>query len=170
MVILSSLHFANHARLVCRGQRLRKGSFPVSFAFDCVLASYLLLASLTIWCAQARVTAFPVETPALPGASDAPDPTRMLRIVEPAVASIPHALGSLACMVAALALVMGTPFDPRYAAVGALAVSLYLMLLNLSHLIEDWDAGVTLAETACVRSLLPTLLGLPMLVAGLRLL
>jgi hypothetical protein len=142
----------------------------VSFAFDCLMASYLLLASLTIWCARSTTSVASVKTgvqtadgPAMPGEA-------LLRLVEPAVTSIPHALGSLGLLIAGLALLVGTPFDIRYAAICALAVSLYLAVINLSFLIEDWQRGVALQRMLCVRSLLPTLFGAPMLVAGLRLL
>ena len=146
----------------------------MSFAFDCLLASYLLLASLTIWCAQATTTVLTVEAKPLP-AGGRPGPHQAaahaaLRIVEPALASLPHALGSLGCLVAALALCVGTPFDIRYAAICAFAVALYLVLINLSHLIEDWRAGVPMQQMVCVRSTLPALLAAPMIVAGLRLL
>jgi hypothetical protein len=142
----------------------------VSFAFDCLLASYLLLASLTIWCARSSTSLVPVKT----GVQTADGPTMpgeaLLRLVEPAIASTPHALGSLGLLVAGLALLVGTPFDIRYAAVCALAVSLYLAVVNLSFLIEDWQRGVAVERMLCVRSLLPTCFAAPMLVAGLRLL
>jgi hypothetical protein len=142
----------------------------VSFAFDCLLASYLLLASLTIWCARSTSTMARVKT----GVQTADGPTMpgeaLLRRVEPAIMSVPHALGSLGLLVAGLALLVGTPFDIRYAGICALAVALYLAVINLSFLIEDWQRGVALQRMVCVRSLLPTLFAGPMLVAGLRLL
>ena len=146
----------------------------MSFAFDCLLASYLLLSSLTIWCAQSTVTVLTVEAKSLP-AGGRPGPAAgaayaALRVVEPALASLPHALGSLGCLVAALALFAGTPFDIRYAAICAFAVALYLVLINLSHLIEDWRAGVPMQQMVCVRSTLPALLAAPMIIAGFRLL
>lgn len=146
----------------------------MSFAFDCLLASYLLVASLTIWCAQAStVSVLTVKVdPQLAGgppvARTGSGPA-LLRIVEPCLASLPHALGSLACLIAALALCVGTPFDIRYAAICAFAVALYLVLINLSHLIEDWRDGVALGQMVCIRSMLPALLAAPMLMAGLRL-
>ena len=118
----------------------------MSFAFDCLLATYLLLASLTIWCAQATtslitvtIDAEPAVGPRMPGAGKA---GALLRMLEPSLASLPHALGSVSCLVAALALVVGTPFDIHYAAIAALGVALYLILINISHLIEDWQHGV----------------------------
>jgi hypothetical protein len=142
----------------------------VSFAFDCLLASYLLLASLTIWCARSTTSLIPVKT----GAQTADGPTMpgeaLLRLVEPAIASTPHALGSLGLLVAGLALLVGTPFDIRYAAICALSVALYLAVINLSFLIEDWQRGVAVQRMLCVRSLLPSVFAAPMLVAGLRLL
>ena len=94
----------------------------------------------------------------------------LLRLVEPAILSIPHALGSLGLLIAGLALLVGTPFDIRYAAVCALTVALYLGVINLSFLIEDWQRGVTVQRMLNVRSLLPTCFATPMLLAGLRLL
>ena len=146
----------------------------MSFAFDCLLASYLVLASLTIWCAQAVTRLIAVEGGLEP--ADGPAATRvnparaLLRIVEPCLASLPHALGSLACFIAALSLTIGAPFDLRYAAVAVFGVALYLILINLTHLIEDWQLGVPAGKMLCVRSLLPALLAMPMLLAGLRLL
>lgn len=140
---------------------------------DCLLASYLLLASLTIWCAQVTTTSMAVETGLEP--AHGPHPFRsgqaqaLLRAVEPCLASLPHAMGSLACLVAALALLIGTPFDIRYAAIASLGVALYLVLINLTHLIEDWQHGVPVERMVCVRSLLPAILASPMLLAGLRL-
>jgi hypothetical protein len=142
----------------------------VSFALDCFLAGYLLLASLTIWCGQTRSSLIGIK-----GAQvvDGPGPAHaglaVLRVVEPALASLPHALGSLACLIAGLAFLVGTPFDIRYAAIGALAVALYLLVVNLAFLIEDWQRGVALQRMLCVRSLLPSCFAAPMLVAGLRL-
>ena len=134
------------------------------------MASYLLLASLTIWCARSTSSVAVVKTgvqtadgPAMPGQA-------LLRLFEPAIMSIPHALGSLGLLIAGLALLVGTPFDIRYAAVCALSVALYLAVINLSFLIEDWQRGVTLQRMLCVRSLLPSCFAAPMLVAGLRLL
>ena len=134
------------------------------------MASYLLLASLTIWCARSTSSVAVVKTgvqtadgPAMPGQA-------LLRLVEPAIMSIPHALGSLGLLIAGLALLVGTPFDIRYAAVCALSVARYLAVINLSFLIEDWQRGVTLQRMLCVRSLLPSCFAAPMLVAGLRLL
>ena len=145
----------------------------MSFAFDCLLASYLLLASLTIWCAQATTSLLAVKTqpelnhgPRLPGAGQA---QALLRIVEPCLASLPHAMGSLACLIAALSLMIGAPFDLRYAAIAVFAVALYLVLINLSHLIEDWQHGLPARRMMCTRSLLPAILASPMLLAGLRL-
>ncbi len=142
----------------------------MSFALDCLLASYLLLASLTIWCARSTSSAAVVKTgvqtadgPVLPGEA-------LLRMVEPAVMSLPHALGSLGLLIAGLALLVGTPFDIRYAAICAMSVALYLGVINLSYLIEDWQRGVTVQRMLNVRSLLPSCFALPMLVAGLRLL
>lgn len=135
------------------------------------MASYLLLASLTIWCARNTATAFQLKTG--PQIADGPSwissTSALLRIVEPALASLPHVLGSLACLVAGLALCVGAPFDLRYAAVGALAVALYLTVVNLAYLIEDWQRGVPLVRMLCVRSLLPACFAAPMLMAGLRL-
>ena len=72
----------------------------MSFALDCLLTSYLLLASLTIWCAQATSTVFTVQTGPVPAHGPRPPGFRpaqaLLRIVEPSLASLPHALGSLA--------------------------------------------------------------------------
>jgi len=145
----------------------------VSFAFDCLLAAYLLLASLTIWCAQATTTVLTVKAgpePAsgfnLPGTGAA---QAILRVVEPGLASLPHALGSLGCLIAAFSLIVGAPFDIRYAAIAAFGVALYLILINLTHLIEDWQEGVPIAKMVCVRSLLPSILASPMLLAGMRL-
>ena len=145
----------------------------MSLAFDCLLASYLLLASLTIWCAQATTTVLtmkagpePAHGPRLPGAGQA---QAVLRFVEPCLASLPHAMGSLACLVAALSLMIGAPFDIRYAAIAVFGVALYLVLINLTHLIEDWRDGVPARRMMCVRSLLPAILASPMLLAGLRL-
>lgn len=141
----------------------------LSYALDCLLASYMLLASLTIWCARSSVSLVPVPAQgrpvgAAPGAGRA-----MLRIVEPTLMSLPNALGSLGCLVAGLALIQGAPFDIRYAAIGAMAVALYLAVINLSYLIEDWQRGVEIQRMACVRSLLPTCFAAPMLLSGLRL-
>ena len=134
------------------------------------MASYLLLASLTIWCARSTTSAAVVKTgvqtadgPVLPGEA-------LLRLVEPAVMSLPHALGSLGLLIAGLALLVGTPFDIRYAAICALSVALYLGVINLSYLIEDWQRGVTVQRMLNVRSLLPSCFAAPMLLAGLRLL
>ena len=145
----------------------------MSFAFDCLLASYLVLASLTIWCAQATTRLIAVEPGLEPadgrkglGASQA---QALLRIVEPCLASIPHALGSVACLIAALSLTIGAPFDLRYAAIAVFGVALYLVLINITHLVEDWQHGVPARKMMCVRSLLPALLASPMLLAGLRL-
>ena len=146
----------------------------MTVVIDGLLAGYLLLASLTIWCAQAngRQIAVKVDRQLAGGPQLAPRVAGMavLRIVEPCLASLPHALGSLGCLIAALALLVGTPFDIHYAAISAFAVALYLVLVNLSHLIDDWRDGVAVARMLCVRSLLPALLASPMLLAGLRLL
>ena len=146
----------------------------MSLAFDCLLASYLLLASLTIWCAQSTASVYSIATDTqLAGASrlrHAGSVQAALRAITPCLAALPHALGSLGCLIAALALLVGTPFDIRYAAVGVLAVGLYFLMINLSHLIEDWHNGVSPRRMVCVRSLLPALLSAPMLLAGLRLL
>lgn len=144
----------------------------MSFAFDCLLASYLLLASLTIWCAEAtsllaaKSDLVADRGPRFPGVDQA---QAVLRIVEPCLASLPNAMGSLACLVAALSLVIGAPFDLRYAAIAVGAVALYLVLINLTHLIEDWQHGVPAQRMLCVRSLLPAILAAPMVLAGLRL-
>jgi hypothetical protein len=134
----------------------------------------MLLASLTIWCSQTTLSV--VSVPAGPQPADgmgltAPSPAMVVvRYVEPALASLPHALGSLSCLVAGLALLVGTPFDQRYAAIAAFGVALYLVMINLSHLIEDWQNGVAPGRMLCTRSLLPTLVAAPMLLSGLRLL
>ena len=145
----------------------------MSFIFDCILSSYLLVASLTIWCAQTTPRSVTVETgleTVLRSQSPGVRPAKTaLSVVEPALASLPHALGSLGCLIAALALTIGAPFELRYAAVAVFGVAAYLILINLSHLIEDWQNGVSAAQMVCVRSLLPAILASPMLVAGLRL-
>ncbi len=129
----------------------------------------MLLASLTIWCARATASLIPVKT----GAQTADGPVMpgeaLLRLIEPAVVSLPHALGSLGCLIAGLALLVGTPFDIRYAAIAGLGVALYLAVINLAYLIEDWQRGVALQRMLCVRSLLPSCFAAPMLIAGLRL-
>jgi len=142
----------------------------VSFTFDCLLASYLLLASLTIWCARSTSALAAVKTGVQTADGPAVSSESLLRRVEPAILSLPHALGSLGLLIAGLALLVGTPFDIRYAGVCALSVALYLAVINLSFLIEDWQRGVALQRMLCVRSLLPTCFAAPMLVAGLRLL
>ena len=141
----------------------------MSFALDCLLSAYLLLASLTIWCAQATTTVLTVTTgpvsahgPRLPG-------TALLRLVQPGLASLPNAMGSLSCLIAAFTLTIGAPFDAHYAAIAVLGVALYLVMINLTHLIEDWQSGVPVERMACVRSLLPAILASPMMLAGLRL-
>ena len=141
----------------------------MSFAFDCFLAGYLLLASLTIWCAQTTATVLTAKSAPEPAFGPSLPASGVLRLVETGVAVLPNALGALGCLVAALALVVGTPFDIRYAAIAALGVALYLMLINIAHLIEDWHHGVPVAQMFCVRSLLPAILSSPMLIAGLRL-
>lgn len=141
----------------------------MSFALDCALAAYLLLASLTIWCAQAATTVLTVATGPVPAHAPQLPGTAILRIVEPGLASLPNALGSMACLIAALALMVGAPFDIRYAAIAAFGVALYLVLINLTHLIEDWQNGVALERMVCVRSLLPAILASPMILAGMRL-
>jgi len=145
----------------------------VSFAFDCLLSAYLLLASLTIWCAQATTSVLTVTTGPVSAQVSAPGPrfsgTALLRLVEPGLASLPNAMGSLSCLIAAFTLTIGAPFDPRYSAIAVLGVALYLVMVNLSHLIEDWQNGVPVERMACVRSLLPAILATPMMLAGLRL-
>ena len=59
--------------------------------------------------------------------------------------------------------------DSRYAAIAAFGVALYLILINLTHLIEDWQHGVPVEKMMCVRSLLPAILASPMVFAGMRL-
>jgi hypothetical protein len=137
---------------------------------DCLLASYLLVASLTIWCARSTSAAAVIKT----GVQTADGPAfageALLRKVEPVLASIPHALGSFGLLVAGLALLVGTPFDIRYAAICVMAVALYLTVINLSYLIEDWQRGVAVKRMLNIRSLLPACFAAPMLAAGLRLL
>jgi len=149
------------------------GYTHVTLAFDCLLAAYLLLASLTIWCAQASITVLIVQTGPVPAHGSGLPVTRsaetVLRVVAQGLAALPYGLGSLACLVAALALLVGTPFDIRYAAIAVFGVALYLTLINLTHLIEDWQHGVPPERMLCVRSLLPAVLALPMVLAGLRL-
>ena len=129
----------------------------------------MLLASLTIWCARSSASIIPVESAAQTAAGPVLAGQAVLRLVEPALASLPHALGSLGCLIAGLALLVGTPFDIRYAAIAGLGVALYFGVINLAYLIEDWHRGVTLQRMLCVRSLLPACFAAPMLVAGLRL-
>jgi len=146
----------------------------VSFAFDCLLASYLMLASLTIWCAQvtSRLASLDpeLETAQGPMALGKRQADAVIRFVEPCLASLPHALGSLACLIGALSLTVGAPFDLRYAAIAVLGVAFYLVLINFTHLTEDWQNGVPARRMVCVRSLLPALLAAPLVLAGLRLL
>lgn len=141
----------------------------MSFAFDCLLTGYLLVASLTIWCAQATTTVLTVTTGPVPAHGPRAAGSAILRYVEPGLASLPHALGSLGCLIGALSLSVGAPFDLHYAAIAVFGVALYLVLINLTHLIEDWQNGVTVSQMVCLRSLLPAILASPMLLAGLRL-